>query len=70
MIAQVPELYDGGYWYAVRAHDGKPEIDFDGWFAEYSAHRDYAVVRLLHMVALPDIGVSVSDIHPKFYARP
>lgn len=70
MITQVPELYDGGYWYrvpAVQDEDSgiRPLIeDAEGWCAwEYSSSMLVRVVTLLVVDDHQDIPI------PKPYAR-
>ena len=67
MIAQVPELWDGGWWYAVPSvpdpeEGGQTpgEIPGVGWCAWYND--THAAMRCPEPVLLPDYGVSPSEI--------
>lgn len=71
MIAQVPELFDGGYWYKVpvvdredqgRHPDLPPGTDWCGWYEE-----DAALVRVVDPLVLPDNATQTNLTRP--YAR-
>ena len=66
MIAQVPELYDGGYWYAVKAaiYDDKMGVPFDSFAANYAefSGAKYAAVRMIEQISTPEVEYTVSQI--------
>lgn len=66
MITQVPELYDGGYWYAVKATmtDDAVSIPLEIFAANYAdiAGLKYAAVRLNEQMPMPIVDHSVSQI--------
>lgn len=65
MIEQVPDLYDGGYWYVVSAN---PSGDGEGFtpgilFPHYTAW--YGAAHVLVRVTAPVSGVPVATIAPE-----
>lgn len=68
MIPQVPEIYDGGYWYVVNmvqdAELGgmKPDLPDGLAFAAWFSDGARCVVKLLNPVAVQDLGVHVSSL--------
>ena len=66
MIAQVPHLYDGGYYYvmpiAVDPIDGGQSPGDVGSFAGAVYHAGYVVFRKIEPIALPEQPVTVGEI--------
>lgn len=69
MITQVPELYDGGYWYrvpAVQDEDGAWTVEIPEFCADYDLDSETALVRTLNIAS---VDTQVSNNLPKFFAR-
>ena len=71
MITQVPELYDGGYWYVV----GAKEVVEDGEtiatvpFAEFVARYSGSDVRVRVVAPIPTPAHQATAVPGKFFAR-
>lgn len=79
MIAQVPELADGGYWYVVEAvldpgEGGRTPGDIpSGWCAWYREieEMDCVAVRMPEPAVIPEgPGVSVAQIVGEYGGKP
>jgi len=69
--AQVPEFFDGGYWYASHAEGGEPTAEFEFYGAAFGevAGVMYAAVRTPYLVAAPPVVVKVSEILESAHAN-
>lgn len=68
MIAQVPELWDGGYWYvAPLTTDPEtgslvPDVPQGTAWAQWYKDGQKCVIKTTSQVVLPDIGIAPSDL--------
>lgn len=68
MIAQVPELWDGGYWYVVMLiYDDEtglilPNVPPGTVWAQWYNDGTKCVLKTPNQIVVPDIGISPSDI--------
>jgi len=60
VIAQVPHLYDGGYYYVMPIVDDSPGDVGNFAGAQYSA--GYVVFRKVEQITLPEQPVAVIDV--------
>lgn len=62
MIKQVPELYEGAYWYVVPATE---EMNVLGaWCAQYGnvGGVEYAVLRAIEPLYIDSVNVSIANV--------
>jgi len=66
VIAQVPHLYDGGYWYLVEADTSDvTTIPVEsGWCANYGTVNGtvYGIARLIEQSVLPQVSVTFEQV--------